>query len=73
MRTVATAQSSRLQTGAMQLGASLRGMVYGFAVIVAAPLAWTVGKGIAALFIAAIALLGIVVEAVIHVRGDQKI
>jgi hypothetical protein len=73
MRTVATAQSSRLQTGAMQLGASLRGMVYGFAVIVAAPLAWTVGKAMAALFIAAIALLGIGVEAAIHLRGDQEI
>jgi hypothetical protein len=71
MRTFATARSSRLQTGALQLGASLRGMIYGFAVIVAAPMAWTVGKALPALFIAAMALLCIGVEAVIHGRGDQ--
>jgi hypothetical protein len=71
MRKASTARSSRLQSGAMQLGASLRGMVYGFALIVAAPLAWTGSKPAAALLIGTVALIGIGFEAVIHIRGDR--
>jgi hypothetical protein len=62
MRTAATTRPSWLQTGFMQLGASLRGVVYGFALIVAAPLAWTTGQTVAAIFIGGVAGLGIGLE-----------
>ncbi|HEY8761222.1 MAG TPA: hypothetical protein VIP52_09975 [Candidatus Dormibacteraeota bacterium] len=68
MRTSATA--SWLQTGVLRLGASLRGVVYGFALMFAVPLAWTGGKGLAAVFIGAVALFGIAMEAVIYSRKD---
>ena len=67
-----TARPSRLETGALQLGASLRGVVYGFALIVAAPVAWTAGKPLPALFIGAVALISIAAEAVIHSRRDRS-
>jgi hypothetical protein len=68
MRADATARPSWLQTGAVQLGASLRGIVYGFALIIAVPLAWSAGKPLPALLIGAAALFGIGVEAAIHLR-----
>jgi len=71
MRTAATVRPSRLQSSAIQLGASLRGVVYGFALIGAVPLAWSTGRVLAALFIAFLALLGIGVEAAIHSRQDR--
>jgi hypothetical protein len=71
MRTSTTARLSLLQTCAVQLGASVRGMVYGIALIGAAPLAWTAGKWPAALCIGAIALFGIGVEAAIYGRRDS--
>ena len=71
MRAPTTARLSLLHSGAVQLGASVRGMIYGFALIVAVPFDWTGGKPLRALFIGAVALLGIGVEAMIHVRRDQ--
>jgi hypothetical protein len=72
MRTAATARPSRLQTGFVQLGASFRGIVYGFALIVAVPLAWTSGRPLPALLIGVVALVGISIEALIHSRMDWK-
>ena len=69
----ATARPSWLQTGVMQLGASLRGVVYGSALIVAVPFAWTAGKILPAFFIATVALIGIGVEAVIYNRRDRAV
>lgn len=48
----------------MRLGAPLRGVVYGLALIVAVPLAWQAGQQKAALSIGAVALFGIGLEAV---------
>jgi hypothetical protein len=47
----------------MRLGAPLRGVVYGFALIVAAPVAWQSGEQKAALF------MGAVAHADVHVSG----
>ncbi|HEY8736372.1 MAG TPA: hypothetical protein VIO62_04945 [Candidatus Dormibacteraeota bacterium] len=46
-------------------------MIYGFALMFAVPLAWTGGKGLAAVFIGAVALLGIAMEAAIYGRRDH--
>ena len=46
-------------------------MVYGVALIVAVPLAWTAGRQLIALFIDGVVVVSIGLEAVMHVRGDQ--
>jgi hypothetical protein len=48
----------------VRLGAPVRGVVYGLALIVAAPVAWQAGNYKAALIIGAVALFGIGLEAV---------
>lgn len=70
MHTSASARTSRFQTGAMQLSASLNGAVYGIALVGVAPLAWTAGKVPAALLIAVLALFGIAVEGAIYSRRE---
>ncbi|MDQ6917831.1 MAG: hypothetical protein M3Z98_00590 [Candidatus Dormibacteraeota bacterium] len=72
MRTATTVRPSWLHTGAVQLGASIRGVVYGFALLVAVPQAWTAGKPLVAFLIGLVVLFGIVVEAVTHIRGDHR-
>ena len=52
----------------MRLGAPIRGVVYGLALVVGVPLAWTAGDEKAALFIGAVALFGIGLEAMSTVR-----
>jgi hypothetical protein len=46
-------------------------VVYGVALIVAVPLAWTAGRQLIALFIDGVVVVSIGLEAVMHVRGDQ--
>jgi hypothetical protein len=71
MRTAATTRPTWLQTVVVQLGASLRGVVYGFAMVIAAPVAWSAGQTVAAVFIGGVAILGIGLEVVATHRADH--
>ena len=54
---------SRLKKGqALRLDAPLRGVIYGLALVVAVPLAWSAGKVLSALVIGGIAVVGIGLE-----------
>lgn len=46
----------------MRLDAPLRGVIYGLALVVAVPLAWSAGKVLSALVIGGIAVVGIGLE-----------
>ena len=56
----------------MRFGAPLRGVIYGFARVVAAPFAWQASEDKAALFIGAVALFGIGLEAVGNGREGSR-
>jgi hypothetical protein len=53
----------------VRLGAPIRGVVYGLALIVGAPITWQAGQQKAAVFIGAVAIFGIGLEAV---RSSQR-
>ncbi len=72
MRTATTVRPSWLHTGAVQLGALIRGVVYGFALLVAAPQAWTAGKPLVTILIGLVVVFGVSVEAVTHIQGDDR-
>jgi hypothetical protein len=71
MRAATSVRPSWIQTGFLQLGASLRGAVYAFALIVAAPVAWSAGQTVAAAFIGGVAILGIGLEVLATRRSDD--
>jgi hypothetical protein len=71
MRTATTTRPTWLQTVVVQLGASLRGVVYGFALVIAASVAWSAGQTVAAVFIGGVAILGIGLEVVATQREDH--
>jgi hypothetical protein len=73
MRPAVTARPSWFQTCAMQLGASVRGVVYGFALIIAVPLAWTDSQLLPALLIGGSALIGMGMEAAIYLPRDRDV
>jgi hypothetical protein len=56
---------------AVRLGAPLRGVVYGFALVIAAPVAWAADQTAAAVFVEGVAVLGIGLEAVASRRRDH--
>jgi hypothetical protein len=72
MRKATTAYPSWLRSGLLQLGATLRGVVYGFALMIASPFAWSAGQTVAALFIGGVAVLGMGLEVLATQQGDQK-
>ena len=60
------------QVAGMRLGAPLCAVVYGLALIVAAPLAWQAGNEKVALFIGAVAIFGIALEATRNGREARR-
>jgi hypothetical protein len=55
----------------VRLGAPVRGVVYGLAVVMAVPLAWSAGNKLAAILIGGVALFGIGLEALVIWRKGR--
>ena len=55
----------------MRLGAPLRGVVFGLALVAGVPLAWSAGHTLAAIFVGGIAIFGICLEA-LNVRRKRS-
>jgi hypothetical protein len=60
-----------MRPGGVRLGAPLRGTVYGFARVIAAPLAWMAGQTLSAVFMVGVAVLGISLELLATRRTDH--